>query len=62
MKINIEYNSNIYEIDSDDGIDISIPVEFNQNKNPKFYDNSNPKKKYYKHNDVEIVERELYES
>ena len=48
-----EYNSNIYEIDSDGGIDISIPVEFNQNKNPKFYDDSNPKKKYYKHDDAE---------
>ena len=52
MKINIEYNSNIYEIDSDDGVDISIPVEFNKDKNPKFYDTSNPKKDYYQSGEV----------
>ena len=36
MKINIEYNTNIYEIDSDKGVNISIPVEFNKDDNPKF--------------------------
>ena len=34
MKINIEYNTNIYEIDSDKGINISIPMEFNKDDNP----------------------------
>ena len=53
MKINIEYNTNIYEIDSDKGINISIPVEFNKDDNPKFYDTSNPKKNYYKSNGIE---------
>ena len=53
MKINIEYNSNIYEIDSNDGVDISIPVEFNKDKNPKFYDTSHPKMNYYKSSDIE---------
>ena len=53
MKINIEYNDNIYEIDSDEGVDISIPVEFNKDKNPKFYDTSNPRKDYYKFSGIE---------
>tara|TARA_B100000700_G_scaffold330568_1_gene457502 strand:- start:2220 stop:3002 length:783 start_codon:yes stop_codon:yes gene_type:complete len=53
MKINIEYNEAEYHIDSNDGIDISIPVTFNEDKNPKFYDISNPQKKYYQVDDTE---------
>ena len=53
MKINIEHNIKTYQIDSDDGVSISIPVQFNQNEHPKFYDESNPEKKYYKSNGIE---------
>ena len=53
MKINIEHNRKTYQIDSDDGIRNSIPVQFNQNEHPKFYDESNPKKEYYKSNNIE---------
>ena len=53
MKINIEYNEETYEINSSEGIDISIPVKFNEDKNPKFYDISSPKKRYYKSNNIE---------
>jgi len=53
MKINIEHNNKKYQIDSNDGVSIAIPVQFNQNKHPKFYDESNPEKKYYKSNGVE---------
>ena len=53
MKINIKYNDCIYEINSQDGEDISIPVEFNKDNNPKFYDRSNPEIKYYKSDNIE---------
>ena len=53
MKINIEHNIKKYQIDSNDGVSIAIPVQFNENKHPKFYDESNPEKKYYKSNGVE---------
>ena len=41
MKINIEHNSNTYQIDSSKGINISIPVDFIGGENPKFYDTLN---------------------
>ena len=53
MKVEIQYNGNTYEINSNNGIDISIPVEFNEDKNPKFYDTTTPKKNYYKSNEIE---------
>ena len=53
MKVKIEYNEKVYQINPDEGIDISISVKFNENKNPKFYDMSPPQKKYYKYNDIE---------
>ena len=53
MKINIKFNNSKYEVNADDGVDISIPVEFNEDKNPKFYDTSNPKNKYYSNNKIE---------
>ena len=52
MKVKIEYNKKVYQINPDGGIDISISVKFNENKNPKFYDTSNPKKDYYQSSDV----------
>ena len=45
MKITID--NNIYSFDSAAGIDISIPMQFNKNQNPKFYDSSKPIKRYY---------------
>ena len=51
MKIQI--NKKTYTIDSNSGIDISIPINFNSNENPKFYDSDIPKKKYYKYDDTE---------
>ncbi|MAQ43634.1 MAG: hypothetical protein CMG25_04020 [Candidatus Marinimicrobia bacterium] len=48
MKMTIRYNSTTYNIDSNTGIDISIPVNFNENLNPKFYDTSYPQRQYYK--------------
>ena len=53
MKIKIDNNNNIYSIDSQSGVDISIPMKFNDNQNPKFYDLSNPVKRYYKSGDNE---------
>ena len=53
MKIKIEHNNKIYQIDPNDGVSISIPVEFNGNEHPKFYDDSNPTKEYYKSNNIE---------
>ena len=53
MKIKIEYNDKIYGMNSDEGIDISISVKFNEDQNPKFYDTSFPQKKYYKYNNIE---------
>ena len=53
MKINIKHKKHKYEIDSNNGVDISIPVKFNADENPKFYDTSNPKKHYYESTGVE---------
>ena len=53
MNIQIKHNSNQYEINSNEGIAISIPVKFNDSQNPKFYDTSNPEKKYYSSNGIE---------
>ena len=53
MKINIEHNNKLYQIDPKDGISISIPMNFNDSNNPKFYDESNPKKEFYTYNDIE---------
>ena len=53
MKINIEHNNNKYEINSEDGVSISIPMHFNNDNNPKFYDENNPKREFYTDNDVE---------
>lgn len=53
MKINIEHNNKLYEIKPDDGVSISIPIHFNNDNNPKFYDERNPKKEFYTDNDVE---------
>ena len=51
MKITI--NNNMYSFDSEAGIDISIPMQFNDNQNPKFYDSSKPIKRYYTFEDSE---------
>jgi len=53
MKINITHNENEYQIDPENGTSISIPVKFNNNQNPKFYDVSNPEKKYFQSSGVE---------
>ena len=53
MKIQIEHNHKLYEINSDEGTSISIPVNFNKDLNPKFYDTNNPEKKYYLSDKVE---------
>ena len=53
MNIQIKHNSNQYEINSNEGIAISIPVKFNDSQNPKFYDTSNPEKKYYSSDGIE---------
>tara|TARA_A100001015_G_scaffold284439_1_gene350890 strand:- start:1020 stop:1805 length:786 start_codon:yes stop_codon:yes gene_type:complete len=52
MNINIEYNKKVYRINSNHGKSISIPMNFNSNNNPKFYDESNPIKEPYTSNDV----------
>ena len=51
MKIKID--NNIYSFDSESGIDISIPMKFNDNQNPKFYDPSTPVKRYYTYKNTE---------
>ena len=48
MILQIKHNNETYEINSNDGITISIPVNFNDNRNPKFYDTEEPSKEYYK--------------
>ena len=53
MLINISYNNKTYTFNPKEGIDISIPVNFNNNQNPKFYDESSPQKEYYKYNNTE---------
>jgi kynurenine formamidase len=53
MKIKIEHNNKLYQINSRDGISISIPMNFNDDNNPKFYDETNPKKEFYTYNDIE---------
>ena len=53
MKINLEYNDKKYRIEPEAGIDISIPVQFNSDRNPKFYDTTQPKNEYYKLNETE---------
>ena len=53
MKIQIEHNNQLYEINGNEGTGISIPVNFNKDQNPKFYDINNPQKKYYQSNQVE---------
>ena len=53
MLINISYNNKTYTFNPEEGIDISIPVNFNNNQNPKFYDESSPQKEYYKYNNTE---------
>ena len=53
MNIQIKHNSNQYEINSNEGIAISIPVKFNDSQNPKFYDTSNPEKRYYSSDGIE---------
>ena len=53
MKIQIEHNNQLYEINGNEGTGISIPVNFNKDQNPKFYDINNPQKKYYLSNQVE---------
>ena len=55
MKISISHNKKIYTVDPKQGIDISIPVKFNDNQNPKFYDESYPKKEYYNYNNIEYT-------
>ena len=52
MKIKIKNKS--YIIDLDNGIDISIPFNFDK-KNPQFYDNSSPKVNYYNSNNIEYA-------
>ena len=52
MNVKIEYNKNVYEINSNQGKSISIPMNFNSDKNPKFYDESNPIKEPYTSNNV----------
>ena len=53
MKIQIEHNNRLYKINSNEGTRISIPMNFNKDQNPKFYDTNNPEKKYYSSNQVE---------
>ena len=53
MKIKIEHNNNLYEINPKDGVSISIPMNFNDDNNPKFYDETNPQKEFYTYNDIE---------
>ena len=48
MKININYKKNIYEVDTRDGVPISIPIKFNNSKSPKFYDTTSPRLDYFK--------------
>jgi len=50
MKVKIK--NIIYEIDPKE-IDISIPIQFNSKKNPKFYDNNNPSNVFYKDANLE---------
>ena len=52
MNVKIEYNKKVYEINSNHGKSISIPMNFNSNNNPKFYDESNPTKESYTSNDI----------
>ena len=40
MTMNLEYNNQTYQINLNDGVSISIPVQFNKNEHPKFYDDS----------------------
>ena len=53
MKIKIEHNNNLYEITPNEGVSISIPMNFNDDDNPKFYDENNPKKEFYTNNGIE---------
>ena len=48
MKISIEHINVNYFIDTDKGVDISIPTDFKGNNGPKFYDKSYPSVNYYK--------------
>ncbi len=52
MTINLEYNNQTYQINLNDGVSISIPVQFNKNEHPKFYDESDPEKQYYQSDGV----------
>ena len=52
MNVTIEYNNKAYKINSNNGESISIPMNFNSNNNPKFYDESNPIKESYTSNDI----------
>ena len=56
MKIKIEHNNNLYEITPNEGVSISIPMNFNDDDNPKFYDDNNPKKEFYTNNGIEYKE------
>ena len=47
MKINIEYNKKTYKLDSNSGIDISIPRSFRKDEAPKFYDTETPYVDYF---------------
>ncbi len=52
MEINLEHNNQAYQINLNDGVSISIPVQFNENEHPKFYDESDPEKQYYQSDGV----------
>ena len=52
MNVSIEYNKKAYRINSNNGESITIPMNFNSNNNPKFYDESNPIKESYTSNDI----------
>ena len=53
MKINIEYSECIYKIDSSKGVNISLPVQFNSDRNPIFYDTTKPVNAYYRSDNTE---------
>ena len=53
MEICVKHNNKSYLINTDNGIDISIPTEFKQNFGPKFYDEFYPSVSYYKTNSHE---------
>ena len=53
MDLILKYNKQIYKINTNQGLDISIPIQFNSDNNPKFYNEKDPINKYYKSNGVE---------